>query len=438
MIYNVKDFGARGDNQTLDHEAIQAAIDRCSADGGGTVLIPAGNYLCGTIHLKSNLDLHLEMGAKIHGVADPVLYPVIAPTPFGNLPGHIQALIWADAVENVVITGPGYFDGGGSEPLSSKEAVDVKFRPVLVFCRDCRRIKFQDVTLQHSSFWTLHLLRCEDVVIRGISILANQKRINTDGIDPDGCRNVIISDCHIVTGDDCIVIKSTEGDPCENITVTNCVLSTPCAALKLGTESVADIRNITFNNCVISKTGVGLALYMKDGSVYENIIFSNLVVEADNEFPVLVDITPRYYKEPRIGRIRNVHFDNLIITGKGRCLVEGSETQPVENLSFTNITWNITGVCDPVNEKKPSGGKRVELNPDRINYAVYPFHFLIINTLGLRMDNIRLFERKDRGFVYLKGVSRGVIENVQLGNHPENFPDIQMQDCADIVCEKRN
>ncbi len=438
MIYNVKDFGARGDNQTLDHEAIQAAIDRCSADGGGTVLIPAGNYLCGTIRLKSNLDLHLEMGAKIHGVADPALYPVIAPTPFSNLPGQIQALIWADAVENVAITGPGYFDGGGSEPLSIKEAVDVKFRPALVFYRDCRRIKFLDVTLQYSSLWTLHLLRCEDVVIRGISILANQNRINTDGIDPDGCRNVMISDCHIVTGDDCIVIKSTEGDPSENITVTNCVLSSAHAALKLGTESLADIRNIVFNNCIIHKTNVGLALYMKDGSTYENIIFSNLIIEADSEFPVLVDITPRYYKESRVGRIRNVHFDNLIVTGKGRCLVEGSETQPIEGIVFTNITWNITGVCDPDNEKKPPGGKRVEIDPNRTNYAINPFHFVIINTNGLRMDNIRLSDRKDRGFLYLKGVSRGFIENVHPGNHSENFPDIQMQDCIDIVCEKRN
>ncbi|MGE5549363.1 MAG: glycoside hydrolase family 28 protein [Bacteroidota bacterium] len=438
MVYNVQDFGAKRDNRTLDHEAIQAAIDRCAAEGGGTVHVPAGNYRCGTIRLKSNINLHLETGAEILGADDPSLYPVIAPTPYGNLPGQIQALIWADAVENASITGQGAIVGNGSKSLSIKEAVDVKFRPALVFCRNSRRIKFIDVTLRHSSFWTLHLLRCEDVAIRGISILANKERINTDGIDPDGCRNVIISDCHIVAGDDCIVIKSTEGDPCENITVTNCVLSSAHAALKLGTESLADIRNIVFSNCVIHKTNVGLALYMKDGGTYENIVFSNLVIEAENEFPVLVDITPRYYKEPRVGRIRNVYLDNLIVTGKGRCLVEGAETQPVENLTLSNITWNITGTCDPANEWKPSGGKRVELDPDRTNYAIQPFHFVIINACRLRMNNIQLCDQRtdpspDRGLVYLEGVNRGFIENVYYDNLLKNLPDVSKQDCFDIV-----
>ncbi|HHT36025.1 MAG TPA: glycoside hydrolase family 28 protein, partial [Firmicutes bacterium] len=100
---------------------------------------------------------------------------------------------------------------------------------------------------------------------------ANQQQINTDGIDPDGCRNVTISDCKITTGDDSIVIKSTEGDLSENITVTNCILSSRHAALKLGTEAIGDVKNITFSNCVI-RSNVGLALYMKDGSNYENII----------------------------------------------------------------------------------------------------------------------------------------------------------------------
>ncbi|TBL71603.1 glycoside hydrolase family 28 protein [Paenibacillus thalictri] len=413
MSYHVKQFGAAGDGQTLDHGAIQSAIDECSRSGGGTVVLPGGTYLCGTIHLRSNVCLHLEMGAVILGAGDGALYPEICKTPYGNLPGQIQALIWADGVENVSITGEGTIDGGGASPLPPAVAAGVKFRPALVFYRDCKNVKFLDVTLQYSCFWTLHLMRCEEVMVRGVTILANMERINTDGIDPDGCRNMIISDCNIQTGDDCIVIKSTEGDPCENITVANCILSSRHAALKIGTEAVGPIRNVTFNNCIIHHTDVALALYMKDGSIYENMVFSNMVIEARNEFPILLDVTPRYYKEPKIGRIRNVTFDNVTVTGQGRCYIEGVPGQPIENVRFRNVTWNVTGPCRLDQPSKPPGARRVEIDPQRVNYAVHPYQFIAAYVDGLLLRDIRIRHESaeglpDRGGLYAEQV-RGVI-----------------------------
>lgn len=429
MSYNVKQFGAVGDGMSLDHEGIQAAMDECSRAGGGTVEVPAGTYLCGTLHLRSNISLYLEMGATILGADNASLFPEICKTPYGNLPGQIQALIWADGVENVSITGQGTIDGGGRSPLPPSVASGVKFRPALAFYRDCKNIKFLDITLQYSCFWTLHLMRCDEVMIRGVTILANADRINTDGIDPDGCRNVIISDCNIKTGDDCIVIKSTEGDLCENITVTNCVLSSRHAALKIGTEAIGPIRNITFNNCVIHNTDVALALYMKDGSVYENMVFSNMVIEARSEFPILLDITPRYYKEPAYGKIRNITFDNITITSNGRCLIEGTPDHPIENVRLRNLIWNVSGPYKSENPVKPPGARRVDIDPDRANYAIHPYHFIAAHVDGLLLRDIRIQNKQpgnlaDRGCLYTEHVHRLTVEHMDSSNVPPGMQPI--------------
>jgi polygalacturonase len=429
MGFDVKHFGAIGDGKTLDHEAIQSAIDACSQLGGGMVVVPKGTYLCGTIHIRSNVSLHLEMGAVILGADDPLLYPEICKTPYGNLPGQIQALLWADGVENISIIGQGTIDGGGASALSPSVAAEVNFRPVLVFFRDCKNAKFSDITLQYSCFWTLHLLRCEDVMVRGVTILANMDRINTDGIDPDGCKNVIISDCNMKTGDDCIVIKSTEGDVCENIVVTNCVLSSRHAALKIGTEAMGSIRNITFNNCIIYDSNVALALYMKDGSIYENMVFSNMVIEAYNDFPILIDISPRYYREPKLGLIRNITFDNITMRAKGRCYIEGRPEQAIENVQFRNITWNITGSLDTANSIKPQGARRVEIDPLRVNYAVHPYQFIAVHVDSLTLSDIRIrseqqISHPDRGTVYADHVHNLNLERIDSRVLPKGMEPV--------------
>ena len=182
--YNVKNFGAKGDSKNLDHTAIQKAIDKCSADGGGTVYFPSGTYLCGTVKMKSNVCLYLETGSKILAAKDTSFFPEIAKTPFNNLPGQIQALIWFENVRNVTIEGQGAIEGNGVGPINEYQKHGNSFRPVLIFCRDCENIKFLDINLQYSDFWTLHLMRCNDVKVRGITINNDILRINAVGIDP--------------------------------------------------------------------------------------------------------------------------------------------------------------------------------------------------------------------------------------------------------------
>lgn len=422
---NIKSLGAVGDGQKNDTGILQKAIDQAGWKGGGTVHVPSGNYRCGTLRLRSNIHLHLAAGAVIQGDHENAqLYPVIGPTPYGNLPGQIQALLWGEDLHNLTISGPGTIDGGGSAPLWGEEAVQTKFRPALAFFRNCQNLRIQDVTLQNSCFWTLHLLRCEDVFVRGCRILANPGRINTDGIDPDGCRNVVISDCLIRTGDDAIVIKSTEGDPCENITVTNCVLSSQCCALKIGTEAVGPIRNVSMSNCIVDDSNMALALYMKDGSVYENISFQHIIIRAQGHFVIHADQDPRDYTQPKFGQVRNISFHHIQIASSGRIYLEGLPEHPLEGISFSDITWTLDGDTNFSSVSKPAGARRVNPDPAASNHATKRAQVIARHVKRLRISNFQLIDArpepwKDRRFIWLEECPHHQLENV---------PDLQFDD----------
>jgi polygalacturonase len=390
-MLNVRNYGAMGDGQALDSPAIQAAIEAAAAQGGGEVRIPAGRYRCGMIALRSGVMLHLEAGAVLAALMDdPSLYPVICETPHQNKPGQIRALIYADGAESTGIIGQGVIDGGCYAPLNFAESDAARWRLNATFIRDCRRVRVQGVTFHGIDFWTLHLQRCQDVLISGVQIDNHLERFNNDGIDPDGCCDVIISDCNIRTFDDCIVLKSTEKDVCERIAIHNCILrSSGGSALKLGTEALGDIRSVTVGNCAIYGSDIGVALYMKDGSTYENLVFSNLIIETASNFPIFFDITARYYREPTIGRIRNVTLANIIVRGSGRAFITGDAAQPIEGVTLQNITWQVTGAFDP-KARKPGGTRRKELDPNVTIDTSTAALFLLRQVDGVRMNGVQM------------------------------------------------
>jgi hypothetical protein len=406
-MFNVRDFGAVGDNQVLDSPAIQAAIESASTGGGGEVRIPPGRYRCGMLTLRSGVTLYLEAGAVLAAdLDDPSLYPVIGPTANHNKPGQIQAMLYADGAEDIGIIGQGKIDGGCYAPLDFAQSDAAAWRLNAAFIRNCTRVRIQDVTFYGIDFWTLHLQRCQDVTIRGVQIDNHLERYNNDGIDPDGCRDVIISDCNIRTYDDCIVIKASEGDLCERITITNCVLRSGCSAIKLGTEAPGNIRNITASNCIIYDSDIGVALYMKDGSTYENLVFSNLLIDTPSNFPIFFDITPRYYRTPTIGRIRNVTLANIRVRGGGRAWFSGDPARPIEGLTIDNVSWHVTSAFDP-KARKPGGSRRKELDPNRVIDTSHAAQFVLqhvdhIHLSGLRM---RFDGTPDRQLLYTEQVT---------------------------------
>ena len=213
-IFNVKDFGAVGDGKTDDAVAIQKAIDACYEAGGGQVLFPASHiYLASPFHLRSNIDFHLEAGAKVLANPDEKAYTKKA---FRQNPGEGTIWIGGENIENLTISGTGEIDGNGISFMGAeledsyvlKPFKTLDPRPHVLTIVGGKNIRIRDVHIGNSAYWTVHLVGCNDVVISGITLLNNLKVRNSDGIDLDHSKNVRISDCYIESGDDCICIKN--------------------------------------------------------------------------------------------------------------------------------------------------------------------------------------------------------------------------------------
>ncbi|RPJ41588.1 MAG: glycoside hydrolase family 28 protein, partial [Chloroflexi bacterium] len=236
------DFGAVGDGQTLNTAALQAAIDGCAARGGGTVYLPAGRYLTGSLFFRDHITLHLDAGAVLLGSQDPADYPIISNRWEGVEQPTYAPLLTGSGLENITITGRGTIDGQGDPWWRAKHMNTLAYpRPRLIGFTGCRGVMIEGVTLVNSPAWTVHPVRCENVNLHGITIINPPDSPNTDGINPDSCRLVRISDCYISVGDDCIAIKSgTQNDhrltACRDITITNCTLERGHGGVVIGSE----------------------------------------------------------------------------------------------------------------------------------------------------------------------------------------------------------
>jgi len=394
-VYNIKTYGAAGNGKTLDTAAIQKAIDAAGGAGGGVVYLPAGSFLSGTITLKSNVTLYLSPGAVLLGSQRMADYS----------PKH---LIYATGVANIAIEGGGAIDGQGDSFLD-KDLKPLPRPSPLIEIWNSHGIRIQDISIRKAPAWTIHTKNCDDVKIRGISLVNNLRAINTDGIDIDSSRNVLISDNHIEAGDDCIVLKTTNrggavaadgspagvmvaAGPVENVTVTNNVLVSAASALKLGTESHGDFRHCVFSNCVIRESRTGIALLANDGGTMEDIRFQNIVMTTAPkwgqgvEWPIVVDVDKRT-PQSRLGRIRDVAFSDITVYTKGRILVEGTPDSPIERISFRNMLMRMTGYENIGKVKKLRGGAKTEAGgmPD---YGPTPAAMIFGFVKGLVLDGI--------------------------------------------------
>lgn len=389
MDIEIRESEVIPDSESSATGYLQNAIDRCAVEGGGTVRIGSGGYACGTIWLRSNVRLHLEHGATILGIVEPDLYPVIEKQATPDKP-PLRSLIIAEGCSRTAITGTGIVDGGGVDVGEWQKPHTMKLRAALCFLRDCTDFRIEGVTFRNSLFWTVHLVRCTDVHIRGLSIRCRNKIPNADGIDPDGCRNVVISDCSIQTDDDCIVVKSTEGDVAENITVTNCVLSSGASGLKIGTETQGGIRRITVSNCVIHDSNMGITLFSKDGGTLEKMTFSGVHMVVRGPFPLLLDTMPRSPEAPLPGIIQDITLRDITVSGSGRCIMEGFEGVPLRNVAVENLLWEVTGPFDRKRIHKPAGSSFVSGDMKRNFSYADGYHFFLTNAEKVIMRNVEV------------------------------------------------
>ena len=391
--YNIVDFGAKSDTTVLSTAAIQQAIDQCSAQGGGRVVVPSGMFTTGTLVLRSHVDLHLETGATLYGSTRLEDYRELT-TDYLSLRtwGPTVQLIFADGMEDVGISGHGTIDGRGAAFKKLSWNDEGITRPHLLRFIQCSDVRITDVTLRNSGCWMQHYLACDRVQIRGIKVF-NRNNYNNDALDLDGCHDVTVSDMLADSDDDAITLKSTSPRLCENVSIQNCIVSSHCNAIKLGTETNGGFRNINISNCIVKpsedqstqffgdslKRGTStISLEITDGGVMENVHVSNIVAEG-TESPIFIRLGNRargYAKDvpvDRVGTIRGVHLSNITVNHAGRtgCSITGLPGHPVEDIWLSDITIHQQGGVS--SETVPIPGDEKEKDyPEATMWGVLP------------------------------------------------------------------
>jgi hypothetical protein len=395
-VYDVRKFGAIGDGKTLDHDAINKAIDAAAAAGGGTVYVGPGKYLCGSLHLKSNINLHLDMGAEIIGAPQEAnAYDEIEPFSQGQVNGQPIAyqdgghcyfhnsLIWGENLENVAITGLGRINGGGlvrSDGLLDRLSGFSNFgkanpsappkpdKPVrlgnkAIALKLCRNVTIKDVTIFHGGHFAILVTGCNGMTVDNVTMDTDR-----DGIDIDCCQNSMVSNCRINSPqDDGLCPKATfalgKQVPTENLVITNCIVSgwqegtlldgtmkpsrSHNGRIKLGTESSSGFRNITISNCVF-RDCKGLALEEVDGAAMEDITINNLTMINVPDYAIYIT-TGRRNRTPGLtapSRAKNILISNVVATGVGPMSgiqIMGLPDVPVEGVRIDGVRMESVG-----------------------------------------------------------------------------------------------
>jgi polygalacturonase len=392
--FNVRSHGARGDGRAKDTLAIQTAID-AAARAGGTVYFPPGEYLSGTLRLRSRITFRLDAGATLlaspdDGDFDPpeaLGYETFADRETSDF---AFALLQGRRVAHLSIVGPGRIDGNRSSRSGPK--------PIAL--KECRSIQIRELTIANAGNYNISLLGCDGVNIRGVTI----RNGYSDGVDPDCCRNVRIANCQIESRDDAVVLKTSRtlgvARTTEDVTVTNCHLVTLHNALKLGTESSGDFRRIVFRDCTIvgqrptwkGELTSGVSLQAVDGGTLERVTVSNIRM-ADIRAPLFVRLARRGRgQEVRTpGALRDVSISNVVATGASAASsITGIPGHPVTRISLRNIRVAARGggTADLVSLDVP---EMERMYPDAFMFGDLPAYGLYgRHVVGLTVDGIDL------------------------------------------------
>jgi polygalacturonase len=410
--FNVREHGAMGNGQTLDSPAIQSTIDACSVLGGGTVYLPSGQYLTGSLFLRNNISLHLDSGATILGSENPDDYPIIHSRWEGKHQDTYAPLITGQNLNNVSVVGRGTIDGRGAKWWQAKKDGTLAHpRPRLISFSDCTNVLIEGITAINSPSWTINPVHCQNVIIHGITIINPADSPNTDGINPDSCRLVRISDCYVSVGDDCITIKSgTEHEapdryaPCRDITITNCTLERGHGGVVIGSEMSGGVKNVVISNCVFIGTDRGIRIKSRRGrgGIIEDIRVSNLIMDG-----VLCPFTMNLYyhigvrgntdvsdKSPRsvddtTPRLRRIHFSHITAREVKHAagFLYGLAEMPLEDISFTDISISISAEAD-------SGYPEMADDIPSMSQA----GFYIRNARHLRLEHVEVTGQNGKAF----------------------------------------
>ncbi len=374
----VTDFGAVGDGQTLNTEAIQKAIDEASAKGGGVVIIPEGRFLTGALFFKPHTHLHVREGATLLGSDDIANFPMMPSRMEGQSLDYFPAVVNAYGVDGFTITGKGTIDGNGLkywEAFWQRRKENPKCtnlevsRPRLVFIQHCNNVQLQDVKLHNSGFWTTHLYRCNRVKAMNLHIFSPVEPVkapSTDAIDVDACTDVLISGCYMEVNDDAVALKGGKGPwadkdttngPNLNIIIQNCTFGFCHSAVTCGSEAIHN-RNILVRNCKVN--GPSRVLWLKNRpdtpQLYEYIRVENITGEADRlvfakPWVQFFDLQGR--ETPPVSVSNHVTFRDITLKCKIFADIDVSDADSLKNFTFSNL--NITAENGELNQSLIDG-----------------------------------------------------------------------------------
>ncbi|MEH6659300.1 glycoside hydrolase family 28 protein [Leeuwenhoekiella marinoflava] len=407
--FDIKDYGAVADGRTLNTEAFSKAIEACSLTGGGKVVVSSGKYLTGPIHLKSNVNLHLEKGAEILFTKDKSAYlPAVHTSYEGMEIMNYSPLIYAKGQKNIAVTGSGILNGQADKtnwwpwcgadrygyqegdpkqkdehnlPTLFKMIEDGtpvekrvfgegnQLRPLFLQTLECENVLVQGVTFTNAPFWVIHPLKSKYVTVDGITV--NSHGPNNDGCDPEYSSYVHITNCKFNTGDDCIAIKSgRNGDgrrvniPSENIVVENCDMKDGHGGVVMGSEISAGVRNVFVRNCTMNSPNLDRAIRIKTntlrGGFVENVYVKDIEVGQVKEAVLKINTYYGIYGVQEgefIPSISNINLENITVEkgGKYGLLIKGREERPVSGITLKNVTIKgaetplLVENCKPIN-----------------------------------------------------------------------------------------
>jgi polygalacturonase len=413
--YNVKSFGATGNGQVADTKAINTAIDSAAAKGGGMVYLPAGTYLSGSIHLKSNISLYLEQGATIVASDDPAAYDVAEQTvnttyqDYGHSHFH-NSLIWGEDIHDVSILGPGTIWGKG---LLRDYKKDSQLGNKSLVLYKCRNVIIKDVTFTHAGWFAILATGVDNLTIDNLKMDTNR-----DGMDIDCCRNVHVSNCSVNSPyDDGICLKSTYAlgfaRATENVTITNCIVSGydegsflagtytttdkneyRTGRIKFGTESNGGFINVAISNCVFDHCQ-GLALETEDGALLQDVTISNITMRNIVSAPIFMRLGARMRgpQSTPVGELRRVSVSNVRVYDSDPrygCIISGIPGHDLQDIDLNNIRiyYNGGGTAEQAAKKVPELEKNY---PEPSMFGTMPsYGFYIRHVSGIKLRDIEV------------------------------------------------
>jgi len=395
--FSIVDFGAAAGKDSS--EAIAKAIAAASEAGGGRVIVPAGEYLTGPIHLKSKIELHLDGGATLKFKTDPKAYlPAVRSWFEGMECYNYSPLIYAYGAENIAITGEGVLDGQaandnwwswkGKKEYGWKEGMpqqktardrlgkmvadgvpveDRKFgegdylRASFIEPFRCKNVLIEGVRIKRSPMWELHPVLCTNVIVRGVHIETHGP--NNDGCNPEACKDVLIEDTLFDTGDDCIAIKSGRnndgrriGIPTENVVIRRCVMKDGHGGVTIGSEISGGCKNVFVEDCTMDSPNLDRAIRFKSnavrGGTVENIFVRNVKVGTVGDAALQIDfVYEEGAKGPHKPVVRNLVIENLTVANAKRVLdVQGFAGAEISRVRIHNSTFKGISQDDTVIE----------------------------------------------------------------------------------------